>query len=54
VNSTSSSLNLTNSNYLFVAYVIVAYQSKRPDEQTVKEVLTDMEENYIDFSQMVE
>ena len=54
MNYTSLSLNLTNADYLFAAFVIAAYGSSRPNEETVEEVMNDLQENNTDFSQLVE
>lgn len=39
---------------LFAVSLYVAFRRKDPDEVTAKDVLKDLQENNIDFSQLVE
>jgi hypothetical protein len=54
VNSTSYSLNLTTADNLFAAHIYVEYRSRNPDKATVQEVMTKLQENNIDVSQLKE
>jgi hypothetical protein len=46
-------LCLSTTNILFTAYVYGEYRSKHSDQNTVKDVLKDLQENNIDVSQLV-
>jgi len=52
--STSLTLNPSNANYLFAAYIYVSYRCKQPDNATVMDVQKKLQENNIDINQLAE
>jgi hypothetical protein len=54
VNSKSLCLKLTNADNLLAATDCVLYRTPNPDEETVQDVLNELQENNIDVSQLVD
>ena len=47
-------LNLTTDNNLLAVYVYVGYRNQRPDENTEKHVLKELQKNNIDVKKLLD
>ena len=54
VNSTSKSYSITTTDYLLSLLIYVTYRRQRREEETVKDVMMELQENNISVSQVVE